>query len=150
ADAVPPAEPVDEREVLLACLLDGLGDRAVARGVYAQRLFGKDVLVLFDRVLEVDPAEGGGRSQEDAVDAGVDDLLVRVQTSVLVALIHLDLLGVALAVAGQGVVDLVLPEVADGGDVVGGVGGEGLPTRAGAAAAAANEAELHDVRALRV
>src|SRR5689334_18533631 len=98
ADAVTPAEAVDKGEIFLFRFSDRLSDRAIADSIDAEGLFSKDMLVLFDGILEMLPAESRGGCEEDDIDAAVDHLFVCVQAGEFHVISDLDLLGMAFAV----------------------------------------------------
>ena len=67
------AQPLLFRELV------GLEHRAHARGIDGDRLLGKDVLARFDRRREVHRTESRRRREDDQVDVGGQDLLIRVE-----------------------------------------------------------------------
>ncbi len=83
-----------------------------------------------------------GRGQEDEVDL-VDDVLVGVEAGVLAILGDVDAGADRRSLElGEAVVEPVLEGVGHGDELGAGVGGEGLLGRAGASAAAADQADL--------
>ena len=82
---VPPAEAVDERQVLGLGVLAGLNELAQARPVHGHRLLDEAVDPLLDRVGQVDRPEVGRGGQEHQIHL-IDDLLVGVEAPVLAVL----------------------------------------------------------------
>jgi hypothetical protein len=141
------AEAGDDRQALLPGLLARLDHAAHAGGVGRHRLLAEDVLAGGDGVLQLHRAEAGRRREQDDVDAGVDDLLVGVQAEELVVRLDGDLLGQLGVVlkALERRLKAVAVHVAHGGELAVAVGTEGLGGGPGAAAAAADEADLEGV-----
>ena len=82
------------------------------------------------------------RGQEDEIDL-VDDFFVSVESDVLAILRDFDAGGDCQALElGEAVIKPILKRVGHGDELGAGVGGEGLVGRAGAATAAANQADL--------
>ena len=86
---VPPAEAVDERQILGVCVLAGLEVSAQAGPVDGHGLLDEGVDSLLDGIGQVKGPEMRGGGQEDKVDL-VDDILVGVEAGVLAILGDVD------------------------------------------------------------
>ena len=146
--AVVPLQADADLEVLLLRGLGRLEHPPHARRVDGDRLLHEHVLALLDGVLEVLGPEARRRRVDDDVDAGVDDLPVRVEADVLVLGRHLEALAVlersVLSLFGEArvaVLQPVLERVGHGDELDRPGSRERLRRGARAAAAAADQAD---------
>ena len=143
-----------DAQALLLGVLVGLQHLADAGAVDADGLFGEEVLAGGHGCLDVQRAEAGRRRQDDVVDVGiVDDLFVGVQADVTAIFGQIDAVApllhvVTLGEVGQmtpAILEPVLEDVAERDDRHAPGGVEDVVGGAGAAAAAADQADLDRV-----
>ena len=147
AVVVAPAEAGDEGKIFLFCFFDGFENRADAGAINRDGFLAENMFSRRNGGLEMDGTEAGRRGEDDDVDAGVDDFLISVEADEGGYGGDFYFLAVAGFESGEGSVDVILEGIADGGkgDVF--VGVEGLLGSAGAAPAAADEADLQQIGA---
>src|SRR5207247_10640760 len=122
----------------------GRDDGADASRVDGHRLFHEDVLAGFERGPEVEGTERRWRGQQGEVHAAVDHLLVGVPADEAAVLGDL----VLVAQAGEipaAIVEAVAEEIAQSDDLDTGRGVHAVARGAGAAAAAADQADANRV-----
>ncbi len=150
AGVIPPAKPGDDAEVFLFGLFAGGDDSVDSRRVDGVRLLNEDVFAGVDGCLEIDRMEAAGAGDQHHVHPALDDLLIAVEADEAVVVVdgHLIRLGLLEPVAASP--DLVFKDVGHGDELRPGVGVHGVGGRAGAPAAAADQAELQRLIAGRM
>ena len=146
AEGGAPAEAAGEAQPLLLHLVGRGQHRARTRRVDRDRLLGEDMAAALHRRGQVLRTEHRGRGEQHHV-AGVDDVLVGVEADEPALLGDVDLIGEVPAEAGVAGVEAVAEEVAHRPQHHAGVGADGVHRGTGAAAAAANQADLELVAA---
>ena len=104
---VAPAESGDPGEFLLAGGFDGGEDGPDTRGVGGDGFFAEDMFTGADGGFEVLGAESGRGSEQDDVDAAVDEFLIGVESDEAMIGIDLDAVGSGFFEGSEAALELV-------------------------------------------
>src|SRR6185312_9260754 len=149
AEVVAVAEAGTNAEVPFLGEAGGGDNRTGSRGIDGDRLLAEDVFAGLDGGPEVNRPEAGRRAQQHDIDAAAEQLLVAVEAVEAAFRRHIDLGCDVLDVLqfGKASFEAIHEGVAHGDEFDVGVGAEGLLGGAGAAAAAADQADAEQVAA---